>query len=216
MTTEVDRGRVATRALLIDVAERLFAERGVGAVALRQVGIEAGQRNNSAAQYHFGSRLGLVDAIVEVRSSAIDERRSALWEQVADAAPDERRLLEILVRPLAESLRTPSGQASYYLRFLTHAFDYPEVRRAWVDNRQEPATMRKVHRRLRQVCANLPDEDFQRRLEWTSVISLRILADLERQHAPGTPPPEVLDQVINEIVAMLTSLFKLQPSAARE
>ena len=38
--------------------EQLFAERGFRGVSLREIGLAAGQRNNSAAQYHFGSRLG--------------------------------------------------------------------------------------------------------------------------------------------------------------
>ena len=44
---------------MIVVAERLFAERGIEAVSLREVGAACGLRNNSAAQYHFGSRTGL-------------------------------------------------------------------------------------------------------------------------------------------------------------
>ncbi|NDZ80673.1 helix-turn-helix transcriptional regulator [Streptomyces sp. SID10853] len=61
--------RANTRGLPIDAAERLFAERGIDAVSLRTVGAEAGQRNTSAAQDHFGSRQALLDAITAARSA---------------------------------------------------------------------------------------------------------------------------------------------------
>uniref|UniRef100_UPI0035C6F61D TetR family transcriptional regulator n=5 Tax=Nocardia seriolae TaxID=37332 RepID=UPI0035C6F61D len=47
------------RERIILAAEQLIAERGP-AVPLRDIAAAAGQRNNSAIQYHFGSRDGLV------------------------------------------------------------------------------------------------------------------------------------------------------------
>ena len=47
-----------TRELLLNTAERLFAEHGVAAVSNRQICEAAGQGNNYAIGYHFGSREG--------------------------------------------------------------------------------------------------------------------------------------------------------------
>ena len=58
------------REQMIDAAERLASERGLGAMSLRDVMAEAGQRNKSAAQYHFGSREGLVEAVIEARMAS--------------------------------------------------------------------------------------------------------------------------------------------------
>ena len=63
---KVDPRTVRAREAMIRAAERLFSERGIEAVSLREVGAVAGQRNNSAAQYHFGTREGLVDAVEPV------------------------------------------------------------------------------------------------------------------------------------------------------
>src|SRR5439155_5960126 len=79
------KARPAAGEQMILAAERLFAERGIGAVSLREIGSAAGQRNNGAAQYHFGTKRGLVDAIVEYRMQPINERRVALLAEI-DAA----------------------------------------------------------------------------------------------------------------------------------
>ena len=51
-----------TREELILAAERLFSEFGIDAVSLRQINAAAGQRNSSAAHYHFGSKDALIAA----------------------------------------------------------------------------------------------------------------------------------------------------------
>ncbi len=61
------RGR-ATRELLVLSAERLFAERGINGVSLREIAVEAGQRNNAATEYHFGTRENLLAAIYVYRA----------------------------------------------------------------------------------------------------------------------------------------------------
>jgi AcrR family transcriptional regulator len=50
---------------IVLAAERLFAERGLDGVSLREIGAAVGNANNSAVQYHFGSKDQLVRAIFE-------------------------------------------------------------------------------------------------------------------------------------------------------
>ena len=52
---------------MIEVAEKLIGERGLDNVSMRDVASYAGQRNNSAVQYHFGSRDGLITQILRRR-----------------------------------------------------------------------------------------------------------------------------------------------------
>jgi AcrR family transcriptional regulator len=53
-----------TRQALLDAAERLFAERGVNWVSMREIVRASQQHNTSAALYHFGSREALIVAVV--------------------------------------------------------------------------------------------------------------------------------------------------------
>src|SRR5699024_12317749 len=52
---------------MLDIAEQMSAERGLDGVSMRDVASAAGQRNNSAVQYHFGSRDGLIVEVLRRR-----------------------------------------------------------------------------------------------------------------------------------------------------
>lgn len=80
-----------TRRLLVDAAERLFAEQGLD-VPLGEITRAAGQRNTGAVHYHFGGRDGLLRAILDRHVPAVATRRRAL---------------------LAEALETPGDPAGY-------------------------------------------------------------------------------------------------------
>ncbi len=103
-----------TRAQLIRAAERLFAERGVEAVSLREINREADQRNATALQYHFEDRDGLVRAILGKHELAIETSRHALLDEIeADGEPNLHRLSAALVLPAAEKLSDRDGGRSY-------------------------------------------------------------------------------------------------------
>ena len=110
----MDSRSAATRVALIETAERLFAEQGIEAVSLRDVSRAAGQRNHSAAQYHFGDRAGLVAAVYEHRMRDVNERRQAMLATVAadDVRVARRRRSS---SPLAGVVAETDG---WYGRFL--------------------------------------------------------------------------------------------------
>lgn len=112
-----------TRAQLIVAAERLFAERGIEGVSLREINLAAKQRNTSAAHYHFGSKDALVDAIFEYRRSEIGRRRDELIDKLEaeGKAGDLRSLASALVMPLAPEIQH-GEDGGHYLEFLAHLF----------------------------------------------------------------------------------------------
>ncbi len=69
------RDSTATKERLLREAERLFARRGLYQVTVREITEAAEQRNVSALSYHFGSREGLLDAIL-VAPRRPDRRRT--------------------------------------------------------------------------------------------------------------------------------------------
>ena len=117
-----------TRERILDAAERLWAERGVDGVSLREIRIAAGQRNSSALQFHFGGRDGLVLALTRRHMPRIVEIQERIY---ADAVAGGRRddvaaLVEVLVRPNADYLRGgPSERA--WVRVCADLVARPEV-----------------------------------------------------------------------------------------
>ncbi|MBX3202958.1 MAG: TetR/AcrR family transcriptional regulator, partial [Labilithrix sp.] len=108
------RGSGDTRVSLLRAAEKLFAARGVDAVSLREVSVAAGQANNSAVAYHFGSREGLVDAILERHSTPIQARYDAQSELLErQGGSSLRTLVEVLVLPIVGKLDDPDGGWEY-------------------------------------------------------------------------------------------------------
>jgi AcrR family transcriptional regulator len=107
-----------TRARLLRAGEQVFARSGVNGANLREINAEAGQRNNSALHYHFGSREGLLQAIASRHQHDIDAGRVALFARFdAGGAPkDVHAIVEIWVRPMAAKLATEDGRD--YLRML--------------------------------------------------------------------------------------------------
>jgi AcrR family transcriptional regulator len=63
----------STQEAILVAAERLFAEHGVFAVSNRQVSEAAGQGNNAAVGYHFGTKADLVRAIEEKHRGPVEE-----------------------------------------------------------------------------------------------------------------------------------------------
>jgi AcrR family transcriptional regulator len=100
---------------LLAAAEQLLATRGLE-VPSRVIVAAAGQHNQSAITYHFGSRAGLVEAIRERHETPIAQHRRHLISRLPDAGDrTTRQLVEAHVQPVAaEMLRcTPSRWARF-------------------------------------------------------------------------------------------------------
>jgi AcrR family transcriptional regulator len=111
----VPRDATETKARLAREAERLFARRGVYKVTVREIVRAAGQRNVSALTYHFGSREGLLQAILVQHGDPTDIARGEHLARVGrDAAA--RDLVDALVVPYAAHLATAEGRD--YLRIV--------------------------------------------------------------------------------------------------
>lgn len=92
----------------------MFSTRGVDAVSLREVSETAGQRNNSAVLYHFKSREGLIDAILNRHADPIQARYVAQLDLLQSQGTLElRMLLDVLVRPLVAKLDDPDGGTEF-------------------------------------------------------------------------------------------------------
>jgi AcrR family transcriptional regulator len=115
-----------TRDRLLAAAEQLLAERGMHAVSNRQISEAAGQRNNAAVCYHFGTRTDLLRAIESKHRPPIERIRTAMLTELVDGG-DLHDWVAALVRPLTEHL-DELGIPSFYGRFAAQAMADPSYR----------------------------------------------------------------------------------------
>jgi AcrR family transcriptional regulator len=92
-----------TRRKLLDAAARAFAEHGVFNASLLDITRQAGQRNRAALHYHFGSREGVLCAVLEEHVDFLAQRHRELCEVAAQTPPEDiAAVVEAIVRPAAE------------------------------------------------------------------------------------------------------------------
>ncbi|GAA4873219.1 TetR/AcrR family transcriptional regulator [Saccharopolyspora cebuensis] len=176
------RREPGTREQLIIAAERLFALQGIREVSLREIGAAAGQRNTSAAQYHFGDKAALIEAIFDHRMSTINERRMRhLATMRVDGRGGELRpLIEAFLVPLAESV---TGPESYYARFLAQFSADPRYRTSF--DWETAESLRLVWSGFRRCLSHLPEPTVRARLRMLEHLVLHTIADHERAAEPG-------------------------------
>lgn len=105
-----------TRTTLLRAAERLFAERGVDVVSMREIAAAAGQANHSAALYHFADKRDLLNSLLARHSDPIQ----AAWLTTLDHMTAEGRdsleeLVGLMVRTVVAKLDDPDGGSDYLL-----------------------------------------------------------------------------------------------------
>ncbi|WP_374764688.1 CerR family C-terminal domain-containing protein [Yunchengibacter salinarum] len=77
----MSRAAPDTRSALIEAGTALFAEQGYRATSVRAIAAAAGA-NVAAVGYHFGSKTGLYEAVVDTIAAGVEDKLGALTRQV--------------------------------------------------------------------------------------------------------------------------------------
>ncbi len=173
----------STKETILGVAERLFAEHGVIAVSNRQISEAAGQGNNAAVGYHFGTKTDLVLAIVRKRAERMAELRDRMLEETGDST-EVRDWVACLVRPAAEHL-AELGSPTWYGRFGAQVMSDPVLRELMIDETFGPSLERTIDG-LNRCLPDLPLPVRIERGEMARLLLVHTLAERERALADGT------------------------------
>jgi len=186
-TTARVEQRGSTRELILTTAERLFAELGVHAVSNRRVSEAAGQGNNTAVGYHFGTKADLVRAIARKHAERIEHNRLRLLAEIGDST-DVRDWVSCLVRPSTEHLAA-LGSPTWYARFCAQAMTDPALHRIMVEESLGSPSLRQLVDGLWRCLPRLPDEVRAERASMARHLILHACAERERALAENTPTP---------------------------
>ncbi|MFG6192597.1 TetR/AcrR family transcriptional regulator [Nonomuraea sp. JJY05] len=185
-TVRAERAGV-TRERILAAAEQLFAEHGVLAVSNRQVSEAAGQGNNAAVGYHFGTKTHLVRAIARKHAEPVERIRERMVAELGDSA-DVRDWVACMVRPVTEHL-ADLGSPTWYARFVAQVVTDPALRAIMDDETRSSLSLRQTVEGFNRCLPELPAEVRAERGDMARQLIVLTCADRERALAEGAPTP---------------------------
>lgn len=202
-----------TRERILSAAERLFAEQGVLAVSNRQVGEAAGQGNNFAVGYHFGTKSDLVRALMRRHAEPMNRARAAMLAALGPT-PELSDWLDCLVRPVTRHLDA-LGSPSWCARFSAQVTTEPSLRSLTVGDALAEPAMRAVLAGLHSCLPALPAPVRAERSAMVRQLVVHMCAERERDLAEGVPTPRATwDEAADGLVDAMAGLLRA-PSIAR-
>lgn len=203
-----------TRERFIQAAQLLYAERSIDSVSLNEITIAAGQKNRNALQYHFGSRDGLLQAIIDKHAEPVFELRKAYIEQAETSgwSPSEASA-RVLVMPLADYIeQNPEG--IHYVKILSQL--------AAINNQVlHPTNPSKLSFRddkelstvLIKSIAHLDKREAQRRMFLIVSITFHGIADICRVAATSSQESTFHDRtaMFEQVVSAIEALIAAPP-----
>ena len=121
--------RSDSRERILDAAERLFAEKGVAATSLREIGMHA-QANPGSIYFHWKTKADLVRDVFRRRLEPLDAERIRLLAAAERAsAPDPAPLAQVLTALVGPMLWIASGAdrgGPGFLRLLGRTYNEPD------------------------------------------------------------------------------------------
>jgi AcrR family transcriptional regulator len=204
----------ATREALLDAAERLFAEHGVHAVANRQISEAAGQGNNAAVSYHFGTKVDLVRAILRRHAEEIEVIRMRMLVAIGNSS-DLRDWVACAVRPVTEHLAAV-GTPSWYARFIAQVTADPAILAVTAEEFAAGSpSMPKLQEGLERCLPELPAEVHAERAAMTRHLITQMTAERERDLANNAPTSRASwDEAANGLIDAIVAIWQAQVTRA--
>ncbi|WP_139320415.1 TetR/AcrR family transcriptional regulator [Saccharomonospora sp. CUA-673] len=195
----------ATRDAILSTAERLFAERGVYNVSNRQISEAAGQGNNAAVHYHFGTKHDLIAALVD-RHLTAQRRRRATYVAQLGANPTLRDWVACVVLPVTDHL-AELGRPTWQARFKAQLVTDPTLQAVLDDTNALDAALQTTIDGVHRCVTHLPAPVRAERADITKHLMVHMAADRERAIARDLPTPratwrEAAEGLIDAIVGI--------------
>lgn len=193
----------ATRVDLITTAEQLFAEQGIAAVPLRDIGIAAGQKNHAAVQYHFGDRESLVREVITYRAELSERLRVEMFaDLVSRGQPEVADLVRVFVLPLAAHLEERSHYLAFMSRYITEHAGYRGLDKSMGIPSATVSTLRSL---LGRLLPDHPAEVLDERWLVLMTSTIHTLARYQAVTVTGGDPGQPMDALLEDLVQFLTA-----------
>lgn len=192
---------------ILDVAEKLGAERGLEAVSVRDVAKNAGI-SISVIYHHFGSKGGMLCCVLRRRLEELHAlRRDLFGEFNPDSPPSLEQLLKTIMAP-AMLMRKRSSGGEMAVQFLAHALlsRLPEIQ---TEIERSVGDLRGLVNLMQEAVPNLSREEICWRLHFTIGVSRMTQQDSQRLAimSEGCCDAADVDKVIAKAVSYAKAAF---------
>ena len=201
-----------TKERILNVAERLFADRGFPATSLRDLTSEAGV-NIASVNYHFGSKDALLAAVLERRLRPVNARRLELLDAIESAAangvPNVEDVIRAFLSPPFHKRQEWGAGGDHFLRLLgrIHSETNEEFRATFFQQFQ--GVFRRFRQALQRALPHLDATDIGWRMLFLvgSMAFTMAWGDSFASISPGSnrDPEDVLESLIQYTTAGMAS-----------
>ena len=123
------RPDAATRERLLAVATKLFAQRGFGAVSVRDIA-RAARANVAAVNYHFDGKLGLYRAVVHSAVQAMRAGDDAFLTAASGVSPEEQ--LRTYITGYLPRIASTDDRTAWIHDLMRHEMSEPTPVAPWI------------------------------------------------------------------------------------
>lgn len=204
----------ATRARMLDAAERLMAHDGINGVSLRQISVASGLANNAGLQYHFGTKTALITAIMRRRAESFEPQRRELLAKAPRSGrmAVARAMLAVLFAPIAGAVDDKGMHvyAAFLMQLGGLTLSEPDYELpAFAPG--SPGTV--ATQRLMALRPELPIAAAAARLVQVGTLMYAALLERDRQHVRGLP---VVDEnsFLDDVLGMMAAAWLAPLSSA--
>jgi len=184
---------------LLNVAEQLFARHGVEQVALTKIVGSSRQKNRSALHYHFGSREGVLKAVLDRRLKHINALRLATLDRPTRCG-DLARVIRALVEPLCMvALNEPWG--ADYISILAQVSFHPTLLGESVLDDANLSSVRRCKKLVIEALPAIRPATLNRRFRWLTDSVVLAVARWARKGPKAGRAHEVMENLVEEFIA---------------
>ena len=203
-----------TKERILDAAEGLFSKEGYNGTSVRAISKKA-DAFLSAINYHFGSKEGLLHAVLERRLTPLNQVRTRRLEKVSAASkkkgtpPSVRDVIEAFIEPTLEFRASPGAKP--FIAIMAQMHSGPDSIKRFFFKLMHPIVIL-FQKTLREALPDMNEEELKWKFQFlmgAMIHSMLIGIHAEKGARMDFLPPEIdAGQLSNMMISFLTAGMK--------
>jgi AcrR family transcriptional regulator len=172
-----------TREKIKLAAQRLFAQRGLADVTVRDIIDAAGQKNGGSLHYYFGTKEALIKELVADGASVVNAERTRRLEEIESRGGPVslREILRLFADPLAGGIG--DGFEPDYIAFINRlAVEHYDLLMEAMEAGRRDSSYRRALEHIRGFLPDLPRRLFDQRIKLMTLYVVAALSSRRGAH----------------------------------